>query len=310
MELKKQINDFLDWNFVNNGKGTARNYKKLIEALMPFFENLNIESLRDLEEIHCTELYRYLQANFNQKNNTMNKHRGIIINMLNFHKIKSTFLLSSKLKNDKLATQPLDNDELDLVISYIMSLPISRNDNNIMYKCLILLMYNSGSRITALLNVEQDHIYFSRNLKGLSSIFLPKAKGNKGMFIYFSPKLNDLIKTLLGINPQKKFLFWNLRLNRQLNYNDDVRNFLNRVKKKLDIRKLHPHQFRKTMAINMKLNGCDYDTLQVLLGHEDITTTKIYANPNHVLAKARFAKFNTLDNKTYKKLEKIENLLN
>ena len=57
---------------------------------------------------------------------------------------------------------------------------------------------------------------------------------------------------------------------------DAYRRRLNRLKKKLDIPKLHPHTFRHTFARNYILNGGDIFTLQKILDHADIQTTRKY----------------------------------
>lgn len=51
---------------------------------------------------------------------------------------------------------------------------------------------------------------------------------------------------------------------------------LNRLKKNLGILKLHPHIFRHTFARNYILNGGDVFTLQKILDHADIQTTRKY----------------------------------
>jgi len=51
---------------------------------------------------------------------------------------------------------------------------------------------------------------------------------------------------------------------------------LNRLKRKLNIEKLHPHMFRHTFARNYVLNGGDIFTLQKILDHADIQTTRKY----------------------------------
>ncbi|MFZ0446941.1 MAG: tyrosine-type recombinase/integrase [Bacillus sp. (in: firmicutes)] len=57
---------------------------------------------------------------------------------------------------------------------------------------------------------------------------------------------------------------------------DAFRKRLNRLKKKIDIPKLHPHMFRHTFARNYILNGGDVFTLQKILDHADIQTTRKY----------------------------------
>ena len=57
---------------------------------------------------------------------------------------------------------------------------------------------------------------------------------------------------------------------------DAFRRRLNRLKSKLNLSRLHPHMFRHTFARNYILNGGDLFTLQRILDHAEINTTRKY----------------------------------
>ncbi|SCM83724.1 Phage integrase family protein (fragment) [uncultured Sporomusa sp.] len=71
-----------------------------------------------------------------------------------------------------------------------------------------------------------------------------------------------------------------------------------KLKKELSLvgEKVSSHTWRHTFAKNYLLNGGDVFSLQEILGHADIETTKGYLNLNEEEIKMQHAKFNPLDN--------------
>ncbi|GGP13442.1 tyrosine-type recombinase/integrase [Oceanobacillus neutriphilus] len=65
---------------------------------------------------------------------------------------------------------------------------------------------------------------------------------------------------------------------------DSFRKRMTRLKKRLGLAKLHPNQFRHTFARDYLLNGGDLFTLQKILDHADIKTTRKYVqmDGNHI----------------------------
>lgn len=59
---------------------------------------------------------------------------------------------------------------------------------------------------------------------------------------------------------------------------------LRELGKKLDIPKMHPHKFRRTLATNAIDKGMPIEQVQQLLGHQSIDTTLQYSmvNQNNV----------------------------
>ena len=60
---------------------------------------------------------------------------------------------------------------------------------------------------------------------------------------------------------------------------------------RIEINKVHPHKFRKSMATRAIDKGMPVEQLQKILGHEQIDTTMRYAIVNQSNVKASHKKF-------------------
>ncbi|MDK1004077.1 tyrosine-type recombinase/integrase [Bacillus subtilis] len=75
---------------------------------------------------------------------------------------------------------------------------------------------------------------------------------------------------------------------------DAFRKRLNRMKVRLKLDELHPHMFRHTFARNYLLNGGDIFTLQKILDHADIKTTRKYVQMSNADVKAQHNKYSPI----------------
>jgi site-specific recombinase XerD len=74
-----------------------------------------------------------------------------------------------------------------------------------------------------------------------------------------------------------------------------------KLKKELNLtgEKVSSHTWRHTFAKNYLLNGGDVFSLQKIMGHADLDTTRQYLNLNVEEIKMQHAKYNPLDNKDW-----------
>ncbi|KGM46335.1 tyrosine-type recombinase/integrase [Neobacillus niacini] len=142
-------------------------------------------------------------------------------------------------------------------------------------KTLVLLLLDTGLRINEAMSLTVDNVGFQQN-----TLIVPSeiAKNRKHREIPISREISKRLRQLVDETEQYfgegSRIFMNA-------YGDDFtadafRKRLNRLKKKLDIPKLHPHMLRHTFARNYILNGGDVFTLQKILDHADIQTTRKY----------------------------------
>jgi integrase/recombinase XerD len=162
-------------------------------------------------------------------------------------------------------------------------------------KTLILLLLDTGLRIGEALSLTAEQI----NFKDLT-VTVPSriAKNRKSREIPISREVAKRLRQLLD-ETQQYFgedaqLFMNAYGGE---FTDDAfRRRLNRLKRKLDIPRLHPHMFRHTFARNYVLNGGDIFTLQRILDHAEIETTRKYVQMDNEHIREQHNKFSPVRN--------------
>lgn len=103
-------------------------------------------------------------------------------------------------------------------------------------------------------------------------------KGDKERIVYFDARtkihLQNYIDSRTDDNPA---LFVTLRSPHERIKIGGIESRLREMGKKLDIQKVHPHKFRRTLATMAIDKGMPIEQLQQLLGHKRIDTTLQYA---------------------------------
>lgn len=145
---------------------------------------------------------------------------------------------------------------------------------------IITLFLNCGMRLSELVNINIKDINFYDNKLNVVG------KGNKERTIYLNKACIDAINSYMAVRPHDgvKFdsrdaLFLSKRKERISNrmVQEIVKKEL--IKAGLDISKYSVHKLRHTAATLMYQYGnVDIRALQVLLGHESISTTEIYTH--------------------------------
>jgi len=167
----------------------------------------------------------------------------------------------------------LSTEEIDKIIEQIDTETYEGKRN----RALLETMYACGLRVSEAVNLKKGDIFFDEGFLRI------EGKGGKHRFVpaekYTLNILKDFIKNVLPqITPQKgyeEYVFLNRRgkpLTRQMAFL-----IIKKLAAKAGITKnISPHTFRHSFATHLLDNGADLRSIQLLLGHENITTTEIY----------------------------------
>ena len=175
----------------------------------------------------------------------------------------------AKIRSKKKLKEPFT----DLEVEKLRDVLINKTDTFQGKRNLAIfeLLLSSGIRVGECVNILRSDVDWRNN----SIIVL--GKGAKERESYFNTKTKKRLKEYLSIrNDDNPYLF----VSSKKPYKQLSVNAVERMIRDIGIEagvKAHPHKFRRTMATNLLKKGVPIEQVKVLLGHENIETTTIYA---------------------------------
>lgn len=165
--------------------------------------------------------------------------------------------------------------EIDLLIAAI-DLSTNEGERN---RAMLETLYGCGLRVSELVTLKISDLFFKEGYIKITG------KGNKQRFVPISEltqKYINLYKdnSRIHLNIQKDFedtLFLNRRgkqLTRAM-----IFTIIKNLAETIGLHKtISPHTLRHSFATHLLENGADLRSIQLMLGHESITTTEIYVH--------------------------------
>ena len=151
---------------------------------------------------------------------------------------------------------------------------------------MIDLLYSTGIRVGELVRLNRSDINFSERE---CVVF---GKGDKERRVYFDAKskihLINYLKSRTDANPAL-FVSLDRPYSRLKISGVEIR--LRQLGRKLNLDKVHPHKFRRSMATRAIDKGMPIEQVQKILGHSQIDTTMQYAIVNQNNVKAAHRKY-------------------
>jgi integrase/recombinase XerD len=135
------------------------------------------------------------------------------------------------------------------------------------------ILYATGCRLSEVYALNQSDINFQ------TSSCLVIGKGNKEREVYFSPKaMYHLRKYMMNrVDNEEALMITERKPYRRLSKRGIQREIAKIADQAGLDKKISPHTLRHTFATLTLNNGADIAAVQALLGHEDPSTTQIYA---------------------------------
>lgn len=151
---------------------------------------------------------------------------------------------------------------------------------------IIDMLASTGMRVGELCKLNRNDIDFERQ----ECIVL--GKGDKERVVYFDARAKVHLQNYLNDrDDDNPALFVSLiKPYRRLEI-PGVELRLRKLGRRLDMDKVHPHKFRRTLATKAIDKGMPVEQLQTLLGHSQINTTMEYAIVNQTNVKTSHKKY-------------------
>ena len=151
---------------------------------------------------------------------------------------------------------------------------------------IIDLLYSTGIRVGELVNLDIEDINFEERE------CIVYGKGDKERKVYFDARTKIHLQMYLqSRSDDNRALFVTLDKPHARLKISGVEIRLRKLGRKLNMERIHPHKFRRTMATRAIDKGMPIEQVQKLLGHQQIDTTMQYAMVNQTNVKMSHRKF-------------------
>ena len=177
--------------------------------------------------------------------------------------VKSPVRRIHKVKTAKVIKETYTDEALELMRD---------NAPSLRDLAIIDLLASSGMRVGELVTLNRDDINFAERE---CVVF---GKGDKERLVYFDARTKiHLQNYLVGRDDDNSALFVSLKFPHDRLQIGGVETMLRELGRQLNLTKVHPHKFRRTLATSAIDKGMPIEQVQQLLGHQKIDTTMHYA---------------------------------
>jgi len=270
-------------NYLRLQRGLSQNtvvsYGLDIEKLIGYLEKYNITEPPDTIQVDTLRQFVY---EVSKELNARSQAR-LISALKSFFK----FMISEKGREDfpmslidspKIGVKLPDTLSLKEIDAMLASIDLSTDEGH-RNKAIIETLYGCGLRVSELVSLRLSDLFFEEDFIRVMG------KGSKQRLVpiesYTQKQINNYInnqrKQLKIVKGHEDYVFLNRRgkqLTRAM-----IFTIVRQVAENIGLQKtISPHTFRHSFATHLLENGANLRAIQMMLGHENITTTEIYVH--------------------------------
>ncbi|MEA2112685.1 MAG: site-specific tyrosine recombinase/integron integrase [Patescibacteria group bacterium] len=281
MDLKQLKKEYLEYLEIERGRSlkTVENYNRYLSSFIIFAKIGKPHEITD----ELVRQYRlWLNRQTTKTNNTLKKktQNYYLIALRGFLK----YLVKREVKSlppERIELAKVSERSLDLIsvdeLERLLKAPNTKDLKGLRDKALLELLFSTGLRVSELCALNNDI--------DLSKDEMPvRGKGDKVRVVFFSEMAKQTIKKYLSKRKNMSEALFTALSSKMSKENGRLTpRSIERIVKQYAIKagitkKVTPHVIRHSFATDLLQNGADLRSVQMMLGHSNISTTQIYTH--------------------------------
>ncbi len=299
MQFSKAKTDFLEYLEIeqNRSQKTIANYDHYLTRLVDFAGDISVADINP-------ELIRKWRLWLNRLGSNTSDELSALT--LNYHLIALRSFLKFCAKRDINA---ISADKIELArtrrkkvtflnedeLASLFAQPKINTIIGLRDRAILELLFASGLRVSELVGLDRGHI----NLKRRE--FMVRGKGQKDRLVFVSQSAADWLERYLAKRTDNaKPLFIRYSGTKKVDLSGNYQRLTARSIQRMIARyallagitkHVSPHTMRLSFGTDLLMNGADLRTVQVMLGHSNISTTQIYTHITDPHLKSAYEKY-------------------
>ena len=269
------LKDFFNYLYIERGlsQNTVKSYKRDIDSFILWSQEYKKSNYVNFSEIEINEFISFLFKSHLKSapvNRKISSIKSLYLFLVKRNQIKNSPINEIITpKQEKYLPMSMSENEVDkLLQSPDCSVKIEIRD-----RAMIEMLYATGMRISELINLKVINTDIQR------CVVKVIGKGSKERLIPFGESALEALNNYLLIrkNSKSKEIFLSNRGTKltRVAFWKRIKIYLLRSNLKSSI---SPHTLRHAFATHLLNRGADLRSVQLLLGHSDLSTTQIYTH--------------------------------
>jgi site-specific recombinase XerD len=301
MYVSELLLDYIEHLEVEGGRSakTAENYKLYLERFVEFTNDTVVEKI-------TSEMIRKYRLWLNRYKNNNDDELATITQSYHLIALRGflTYLSKRDIKSlspEKIELPKISRKQVTFLhydeVARLLDAIATDSEDGLRDRAIIELLFSSGLRVSELVNLNRDHVNTKRRE------FMVRGKGQKDRPVFIGEAAAARVEDYLGArldNLPPLFLSYS-RNNTATTTGDyrrlstrSVQRIISKYAKLAGITKhVSPHTMRHSYATDLLMNGADLRSVQVMLGHSNISTTQVYTHVTDEHLREVYEKFHS-----------------